>query len=61
MRDDMKRCVKIKRKDGITIIECRLGLWVVSGPYSDAMREAVRYFEQYKQDGEYEHLLEGGQ
>ena len=51
---------KKKHKNGRTSIDCKLGLWGVDAPSAKvAMREAVYYFEQYKQDGEYSSILGG--
>jgi hypothetical protein len=55
---DLEKCA-IYRRDGNTCtISCRLGNWSVSGPFGmELINEAMRYFEQYKEDGEYANLL----
>ena len=60
MNDFDKCTVKKERKNGKTTIDCKLGLWGVEAPSAKmAMREAVYYFEQYKEDGEYSSILGG--
>jgi hypothetical protein len=55
------RCVTIQRhRDGLTHINCKLGLWGVTGPsFEQAMDEATYYFSQYKLDGEYSSIIGG--
>lgn len=52
-------CVEItKESDGYMIIDCKLGLWGVSGPdHETVMREAYHYWSQYFSDGEYDILM----
>ena len=52
--------VKKKCKNGLTEIECKLGLWGV-GAYHEinAVAEALHYFRQYKADGEYSSIIGG--
>ena len=41
--------------DGRVMIRCNKGLWSVDAPSEyEAMREAVRYYIQYAEDGEYD-------
>lgn len=57
---DMEKCTTYKRRGDVCTISCKLGNWSVSGPYGmQIINEASRYFEQYKQDGEYDGLLGG--
>lgn len=42
-------------KNGVHTISCRKGLWSVScANHEDARREALHYFAQYFEDGEYD-------
>ena len=60
MTTDMEKCTTYKRKGGTIYIDCKLGLWGVSGPYGlKVINEASHYFEQYKSDGEYSEILGG--
>ena len=44
--------------DGRVEIDCKLGLWSVSAPDDQtAEREAVHYWRQYWQDGEYKKII----
>jgi hypothetical protein len=49
------RCTRSRRlKDGTLRIKCRLGLWAVEGKdYAQVQREAMHYWIQYFEDGEY--------
>lgn len=41
-------------KDGTLRIRCKLGLWAVEGKdHAQVQREAMRYWIQYYEDGEY--------
>lgn len=40
--------------DGRVRIKCKKGLWSVEGPMKEAVNEAIHYFKQYWNDGEYE-------
>jgi hypothetical protein len=55
------RCVIIqKHRDGLTHINCKLGLWGVTAPsFERAMVEAMCYFSQYRLDGEYNSIIGG--
>ena len=59
--DDFKKCTtKRQRKNGRTSINCKLGLWGVLVTSEDqAMMEALRYFIQYKNAGEYSEIIGG--
>ena len=59
--DEFKACtVKKKHKYGRTEIQCKLGLWDVDAYHEiNAVAEAMRYFRQYKSDGEYNHIIGG--
>ena len=53
------RCVEQKlMKDGTLEIHCKRGNWCVIGIDHDRVKtEALHYWYQYKQDGEYDSLL----
>lgn len=53
------KCVQtVLRKDGTTLICCKLGLWSCSGrDYEQVNREARHYFTLYHADGEYDEML----
>tara|TARA_R110000737_G_C14399033_1_gene453837 strand:- start:269 stop:511 length:243 start_codon:yes stop_codon:yes gene_type:complete len=55
------KCItKRTRKNGHTSINCKLGLWGVSAPNEiQAIREALHYWHQYKEDGEYSEIIGG--
>ena len=57
--EEFNKCVvKTKSKDGKTTITCKLGFWSVEAYESiNAMCEAMHYFKQYKEDGEYSSAL----
>ena len=58
---DYNRCVTKSFVDGLYTIECKLGLWGVSGSdKKQVSNEAIYYFSQYKDDGEYSSII-GGQ
>lgn len=59
MLDDMLECsIVCPTGDGRTSITCKLGLWGVSAASeSEALREAMHYWQQYLRDGEYDSLL----
>jgi len=53
-----ERCVRRESGDGWSGIHCQLGLWGVEGPSKSFVEsEAMRYWIQYYQDGEYRKLL----
>lgn len=58
---EFDKCVtKRKRKNGKTSINCKLGLWGVEASNKDAaICEALHYWLQYKEDGEYSSLIGG--
>jgi len=55
---ELHKCANFWQSGGRMMIQCKLGLWSVDGT-SDmtTINEAMRYFEQYKNDGEYADLL----
>lgn len=58
---DMEKCTIYTRRGERCEIRCRLGLWSVEGSYGMALfNEANHYFMQYKEDGEYDELLDSG-
>lgn len=55
---EMEKCTVYKRRGDRCEIKCKLGLWSVDGPCGLAlMSEANHYFQQYRDDGEYDKLL----
>lgn len=57
---DYNRCVTKSFVDGVYEIECKLGLWSVSGTdRKQVNNEAIYYFSQYKEDGEYSSIIGG--
>ena len=57
---DFEKCVIIKHGGGRVSISCKLGLWGVDAPDQlRAIYEAMMYWSQYKDDGEY-HAIIGG-
>lgn len=51
------RCIEIKQTE-VTEITCKLGLWEVSDSnFERAFSEALHYFNQYHEDGEYKEIL----
>ena len=58
--NDFEKCIKTTIEGVSLTVDCKLGLWSVSGHILDAFRindEAMHYFMQYKKDGEYDKLL----
>lgn len=52
------QCTETSVDDGIMEIDCKLGLWAVSGCDHEAVLvEAKHYWVQYYRDGEYNELL----
>ena len=57
---EYKLCTNLSTNCGRTTISCKLGLWTVSSRcVSKVEREAQRYFNQYKADGEYSSIIGG--
>ena len=58
---DFDKCVNIRRaRNADYIFECCKGLWSVQCYSSPkARREAMHYFMQYKDDGEYSDIIGG--
>lgn len=53
--EKFKQNTRSKTIGGRHYIRCRKGLWVVSAPTKEeAEREAMHYFVQYLEDGEYD-------
>jgi hypothetical protein len=51
--------IRKELKNGRYSIKCVKGLWAVDAPNkSEATREALHYFSQYLEDGEYSYLKE---
>lgn len=56
----MALCVNEVRKGNKITIECKLGLWSVSGTISGFIyADAFHYWEQYYNDGEYSSIIGG--
>ena len=53
----IKKCVTVKVDGKQISVNCKLGLWSVSGPPNRAIPEACHYWRQYLGDGEYNELL----
>jgi hypothetical protein len=60
-QEQFNKCItKRTRKNGNTSINCKLGLWGVSASNEfEAIVEALRYWHQYKEDGEYSEIIGG--
>jgi hypothetical protein len=51
-------CTTMRTENSITHIDCKLGLWGVSGADCPMLvTEALYYWLQYYRDGEYDELL----
>lgn len=58
--EGFSECVIKKEMGGITFLDCKLGLWGVSGSDTDSVYlEAIHYWKQYNEDGEYYKILGG--
>lgn len=58
--EDFTKCVIETEEDGRISLECKLGLWSVSGSDADNVYlEAFLYWRQYNKDGEYYKILGG--
>ena len=57
---DFQKCVDITFNGEYYDISCKLGLWGVSGTVQeDVYGDALSYWMQYKEDGEYSNILGG--
>lgn len=57
-KTEFEKCVVYKKHGDSCEIKCRLGFWSVEGLFNIALiHEANHYFQQYKEDGEYDELL----
>ena len=55
---ELHKCATFKQIGERVSIKCKLGLWEVEGPNDmSSINEAMQYFEQYKNDGNYAQLL----
>ena len=55
---ELHKCATFQQSARRLAINCKLGLWGVDGPNNmTTINEAMHYFEQYKNDGEYVVLL----
>lgn len=58
--EDFKKCTKTVFDGDEWDISCRLGLWGVTDSCKHiAQDEALYYFRQYKNDGEYSSIIGG--
>ena len=58
--DEFKECTLSLFDGDLWDISCKLGLWSVSGEDKDAVQdEALHYFKQYRDDGEYSSIIGG--
>ena len=58
--EDFKKCTNTVFDGDMWDIGCKLGLWGVTGEDKDQVQdEALHYFRQYKEDGEYYKILGG--
>lgn len=55
----MALCVNEIKRGKQVEIECKMGLWSVIGPSSDVYADALHYWKQYADDGEYYKILGG--
>ena len=54
------RCTSTVFDGELWDISCKLGLWSVTGKDKDEVQdEALQYFTQYKEDGEYYRIIGG--
>ena len=57
---DFEKCTNTVFDGDLWDISCILGLWCVSGACKDEVQdEALHYFRQYKDDGEYHEIIGG--
>lgn len=58
--EQFKKCTNTIFDGDFWDIECKLGLWGVTGADRDEVQdEALHYFLQYKSDGEYYEIIGG--
>jgi hypothetical protein len=58
--NEFARCVEINCNGTHAEINCRKGLWSVSGSsFHQIIGEALHYWQQYRADGEYEEITKG--
>ena len=55
----MALCVNETKKGNKVEIACKMGLWSVIGNESDVYFNALHYFKQYMDDGEYSSIIGG--
>jgi hypothetical protein len=55
----MALCVNEVKKGNKIEVACKLGLWSVIGNESDVYFDALHYFKQYMDDGEYSSIIGG--
>jgi len=56
----MALCVDYTEEGGTIEISCKLGLWSVCGDNSEFVyNDALHYWKQYADDGEYSHIIGG--
>lgn len=58
--EEIGKCTIWRKEVDQYVIECKLGLWAVSGPdLVKTFGEAVHYFWKYREGGEYHEILGG--
>lgn len=60
LANQFDECVNIKLNTKTVTIDCKLGLWGVEGDIAEIkriMNEALNYWQQYKDDGEYSSII----
>ena len=55
----MALCVNEVKRDSNIEVACKFGLWSVVGCKSRVYEEALHYFKQYMDDGEYSSIIGG--
>jgi hypothetical protein len=54
------KCTRFSSDGDVLTASCKLGLWSASGEdYDLVVDEALHYFKQYKEDGEYYNIIGG--
>ena len=56
---NMALCVNETKKGEHVEIACKMGLWSVIGPSNTVYHEALHYWKQYADDGEYSSIIGG--
>jgi hypothetical protein len=54
------KCTRFSSDGDVLTVSCKLGLWSASGEdYCLVVDEALHYFKQYRDDGEYYNIIGG--